>query len=207
MVALEPALLSQLFPACEASRLAVYAPHMRAALDEFGITTPARIAAWVAQVGHESRDLTRWEEGFGYTAERLRAVFPRQFSSLDLARNYAGDRVATANRVYANRNGNGSETSGDGWRYRGRGPIQLTGRLNYRAASRALGIDLEADPELALRPEHAFRIACWYWASRHLNELADRDDVVTITRRINGGLNGLEDRRARWVRAKELLGA
>lgn len=206
-VAVTDAQAAQLFPTCPAQRLALYLPHINAALAEFFIAeSPKRVAAWAAQVGHESADLTAWEESFAYTAERLVQVFPKYFPTLDSARLYVGKRAEIASRVYAYRMGNGSEASEDGWTFRGRGPNQLTGRENYRAAGRALNLPLETDPELVLRPEVGFRVDGCYWFARDLNELADRGAFELITRRINGGLNGQPDRVARFMRAKAVLG-
>ncbi|MCO2453868.1 glycoside hydrolase family 19 protein, partial [Pseudomonas aeruginosa] len=112
---------------------------------------------------------------------------------------------AIANNAYASRNGNGDEASGDGWRYRGRGLLQITGRANYRAAGAGLGQPLEQEPELLEQPEFAALSAAWWWASHGLNDLADRGEFAAITRRINGGTNGQAERLALWERAKRVL--
>lgn len=200
-------LAQQLFPTCPPRKLVLFVPHLAAALREFRIDTPVRLASWAAQVGHESADLTRWEESFAYRPERLVEVFGRKrFPTIDVARLYAGDSERVANLVYADRMGNGSETSGDGWRYRGRSPIQLTGRDNYAQAGRALDLPLAEQPDLLLLPEHGFRAAGWFWDARHLSQLADAGRFDDITRRINGGTNGAGDRRARHARIRRVLG-
>jgi putative chitinase len=177
-----------------------------AAMRRFGIDTPARMAAFCAQLAHESGQLQRWTENLSYRWPRLRQVFPKYFPSDADARPFDRQPERIANRVYANRMGNGPETSGDGWRYRGRGPIQLTGKANYRACGEAIGVDLVADPDLLATPEPGCLAAAWFWARNGLNALADAGDFVTITRRINGGLAGLAERREFWERAKSVFG-
>lgn len=173
-----------------------YVPLYRAC-EEFSITTDRRQAMFLAQLAHESGGFARVEEGLNYSsAERLRAVWPQRFKNVadeQLAR-YVKNPRALANLVYANRMGNGSEESGDGWNYRGRGLIQLTGLNNYRAAAIALGFDLVVDPDAATDPDMAPRIAGWFWQTNGCNELADANDFEGITRRINGGLVGLQHR-------------
>ncbi|MFU2621702.1 glycoside hydrolase family 19 protein, partial [Pseudomonas aeruginosa] len=178
--------------------------------ERFGITAPVRVAAFLAQVGHESSQLTRLVENLNYSARGLAATWPSRYRGADgkpnaLALNLARHPQAIANNTYASRNGNGDDASGDGWRYRGRGLLQITGRLNYRAAGAGLGLPLEAEPELLEQPEFAALSAAWWWASHGLNELADRGEFAAITRRINGGTNGLEERLALWERAKAVL--
>jgi len=177
-----------------------------AAMRRFEISTPARMAAFCAQLAHESGQLQRWTENLSYRWERLRQVFPKYFPSDAEARPFDRKPERIANRVYANRMGNGPEASGDGWRYRGRGPIQLTGKDNYRACGQGIGVDLVDDPDLLATPEPGCLAAAWFWARNGLNALADAGDFVTITRRINGGLNGLAERREFWERAKAVFG-
>ena len=152
-----------------------------AAMRRFEIATPARMAAFCAQLAHESGQLQRWTENLSYRWERLRQVFPKYFPSDAEARPFDRKPERIANRVYANRMGNGPEASGDGWRYRGRGPIQLTGRDNYRACGQGIGVDLIADPDLLVTPEPGCLAAAWFWARNGLNALADAGDFVTIT--------------------------
>jgi putative chitinase len=177
-----------------------------AAMRRFEIDTPSRMAAFAAQLAHESGQLQRWTENLNYRWERLRQVFPTYFTSDAQARAFDRKPERIANRVYAGRMGNGSEASGDGWRYRGRGPIQLTGRDNYRACGSAIGVDLVGDPDLLSTPGPGCLAAAWFWARNGLNALADAGDFVTITRRINGGLNGLAERREFWEQAKMAFG-
>ena len=177
-----------------------------AAMRRFEIDTPSRMAAFTAQLAHESGQLQRWTENLNYRWERLRQVFPKYFTSDAQARAFDRKPELIANRVYAGRMGNGPEASGDGWRYRGRGPIQLTGRDNYRACGSAIGVDLVADPELLATPGPGCLAAAWFWTRNGLNALADAGDFVTITRRINGGLNGLAERRVFWEQAKTVFG-
>jgi putative chitinase len=176
------------------------------AMRRFEIDTPPRMAAFTAQLAHESGQLQRWTENLSYRWERLRQVFPKYFATDAEARAFDRKPERIANRVYAGRMGNGPEPSGDGWRYRGRGPIQLTGKDNYRACGSAIGVDLVGDPDLLATPGPGCLAAAWFWARNGLNTLADAGDFVTITRRINGGLNGLADRREFWEHAKAVFG-
>ena len=162
-----------------------------AAMRRFEISTPARMAAFCAQLAHESGQLQRWTENLSYRWERLRQVFPKYFPSDAEARPFDRKPERIANRVYASRMGNGPEASGDGWRFRGRGPIQLTGKDNYRACGQDIGVDLVEDPDRLATPEPGCLAAAWFWARNGLNALADAGDFVTITRRINGGLDCL----------------
>lgn len=155
-------------------------PHVRAACLEFNITAPVRLAAFLAQVGHESA-------GFQYTREIWGPT--------------------RAQKRYEGREDLGNTKPGDGSRFRGRGLIQITGRANYQKASVALGIDAVANPQLLEEPAMAARSAGWWWAAHGCNELADSGGFVALTRRINGGTNGLDDRIERWERAKAVLGA
>ena len=163
----------------------------------------ARVAAFLAQGAHESAEMTALEENLNYSAAALVRTWPRRFTPEQaLAFEHQPERIA--NHVYADRNGNGDEASGDGWRYRGRGIFQLTGRENYRAASLAICGDpdtLLLSPDLVAAPEYACETAGWFWHDRGLNELADKGEFTAITRRINGGLNGIEERTAYWKRA------
>lgn len=179
------------------------------AMSRYAIDTPARQAAFLAQLAHESAELRRTQENLNYSWERLRKIFPRYFRSDAEAQAYDRQPERIANRVYANRMLNGDETSGDGWRFRGRGPIQVTGRENYRKSGRALAINLESDPDRLLDPAAGCLVAAWYWHSRGLNALADadtEDGFREISRRINGGFVGLQERIHFWERARQALG-
>lgn len=171
----------------------------RTMLAEYGINTVNRRAHFWAQLAHESNLVPR-RENMNYSASRLLAVFPKYFNPITAAQ-YARKPEAIANRVYANRMGNGPESSGDGWKYRGGGLIQDTGKSRYRHLSRVLKIDLLRNPDLLLDEANAIVAALDYWKTHNLNRLADGDDGVTdkairaITRVINGGFNGLDDRK------------
>lgn len=185
-------------------------PHVSAAMEEFGISTPKRQAHFLAQVGHESAGFTKTEEGLNYSENALNAMFSRRITPAQAkayGRNAAhpADQRMIASIIYANRNGNGRIESGDGYRYRGRGLIQITGRANYAALTGQLKADLLAKPELLAGDVMAARSAAAWWKNHGLNELADSGDVIRITRVINGGTNGIEDRRQRTERALEVL--
>ncbi|CAA7614872.1 glycoside hydrolase family 19 protein [Magnetospirillum sp. SS-4] len=177
-----------------------FAAPLAAACAEWGVDTPLRLAAFLAQIAHESGQLRNMAENLNYSAEALLRVFPRHFDAAG-AEAYARQPERIAARVYAKRLGNGDEASGDGWRYRGRGLIQVTGRSNYAACGEALGIGLVHVPEMLEQPGPAARSAAWFWHSNGLNRFADARNIETITRRINGGLTGLEDRKACYARA------
>lgn len=163
------------------------------AMELYEITTPKRVTAFIAQIAHESARFTRMVESLNYSPQRLLQVFPKHFLPAE-AVHFAHDERRIANRVYGGRMGNGTEATGDGFRFRGRGFIMLTGRNAYRNAGKHLGEPLEDEPERAAQPNIAALIAADYWATRGCNDLADADKYETITRTINGGLNGHEDR-------------
>lgn len=191
---------------CTQALAVTYAAPLTAAMTEFGIDTPRRQAMFLAQVGHESGGLARVVENLNYSAEGLMRTWPLRFRTMEAAESFARNPERIANYVYASRLGNGDASTGDGWRFRGRGLIQVTGRSNYAAAGQALGLDLIAAPDLLMMPIPAARSAGWFWAVRDLNGPADAGDLAETTRRINGGLNGLDDRRARYVRACQAMG-
>jgi putative chitinase len=170
-----------------------YASSIDKAMTEFGVTTKDRQAMFLAQLLHESALLTATIENLNYSELGLVKVFKNYFDR-NSAKRYARQPEKIANRVYANRMGNGNEMSGDGWRYRGRGLIQLTGKDNYIACGKGLGVDLLKNPDYLLTPEGSARSAGWYWKSRKLNASADAKDIGTNTKLINGGLNGLAHR-------------
>lgn len=185
----------------------VFADPLAEACRKFEITTKHRLAAFIAQVAHESANFTRLEENLFYTTpERIRAMWPKRVASLADAASLARNPQRLANRVYANRLGNGDESSGDGWAYRGRGLIQLTGRSNYHVASDALGADYIAHPDLVAKPEDACLTAGWFWSSIHGNLLADAGLIDELTRKINGpAMAGADDRRSRYDDALQSL--
>lgn len=195
----------------QSKSIARYCEALHQAMSECDIDTAARACAFLAQVGHESAQLNRIEENLNYSAQALRKVFPKYFHTPQEASSYAHHPERIANRVYANRMGNGSEESGDGWKYRGRGLIQITGRDNYVSMSALMGKDLTVWPDALLMPLGACRSAALWWKANGLNSLADklvsdeRKTFETITKRVNGGLNGLEDRWAIYLRAKSAI--
>lgn len=162
--------------------------------DKFEIDNNNRIAGFIGQCQHESGNFRRLTENLNYSGKALRAVWPSRFKSDEQAAAYHRQPEKIANKVYADRLGNGSEESGEGWKYRGRGVIQLTGKANYAAASDAIGIDFVAEPDLVTQPLYAVMTAGWFWKTNKLNYLCDSQDWKTLTKRINGGTIGLEDR-------------
>ena len=197
---LNPEQLQRIFPNCKAP--AAWVDALAPAFQKYEIETPDRIASFLAQTGYESGQYNRLEENLNYsTATRLTRIWPRRFPDEASAMPYVNNPQKLANMVYANRMGNGDAESNDGYRFRGRGIIQLTGRSNYDSAGEAMGVDLISAPELLADPKWAALSAGWFWQSRGLNELADDrthdqdlEDFARITRRINGGVVGLKDR-------------
>ena len=174
-------------------------------LPEYEIDSTVRIAAFLAQCAHESAEFTAIKENLNYRATSLRRVFKKYFSTDELAEQYAHNPEMIANRVYANRMGNGDEDSGDGFRYCGRGLIQLTGKNNYSAFAESLEMELEEVPEYLATFEGAVQSAAWFWDTNNLNKFADAEDILGLTKRINGGTIGLEDRIKHYEHAKEVL--
>ena len=174
-------------------------------LDDYDINTPLRVAHFVAQCAHESGNFVFIKENLNYKAASLRKVFPKYFPDDAIAAAYANKPEMIANRVYANRMGNGDEASGDGWRYRGRGLIQLTGKDNYTFFAGSLGIPVEEAAEYMATFEGAAQSACWFWESNNLNQWADKQDILTLTKRINGGTLGLEDRKKHYEHCLHVL--
>jgi putative chitinase len=178
-------------------------------LPDYEINTPQRIAAFIAQCSHESAGFTALRENLNYRWQSLRKIFPKYFPTDELAQEYANKpnkQEAIANRVYANRMGNGPESSGDGWRFCGRGLIQLTGRDNYSWFAASLGIPVEEASEYLQTFEGAAQSACWFWETNGLNRWADAGDILTLTKRINGGTIGLDDRIKHYNHALHVLG-
>lgn len=186
---------------------------LNAAMADFGIDTPKRQAAFIAQVGHESGGFTVTTENMNYSVEGLMITFPRTRISAESCRELGrrlGEKTVPLDRqeriaalVYGGRYGN--DTKGDGWRYRGRGLKQITFYSNYLACGAALGLDLSHNPELLTLDVNAARSAAWFWSANGCSALADAGDFVGLTKRINGGTNGLVDRKARWEVAKKVL--
>lgn len=206
--------LHALFPRLTELAVAGYVVPLGAALLEFSITTPPRVAAFLAQVGHESDGLRRWVENLHYRPEQLARLFTRCRDSHGMPNIAAIEAVqrgeeAIAELIYGGRDDLGNIEPGDGWTYRGRGPIQITGRANYKRTGDVLEVDLVSQPGLLETPGYGFRSAGLFWLSRGLNEFADRETenaFTLISRRINGGLVGLDDRLKRWREARAVFG-
>ena len=178
-------------------------------LPEYKIDTKQRIAAFIAQCAHESAGFTALKENLNYKAVTLRKVFPKYFPTDEIAQAYASQpnkQEAIANIVYANRMGNGGPETGDGYRYCGRGLIQLTGKENYSWFAASLGIGVQEAAEYLETFEGAAQSACWFWETNKLNTWADTGDILTLTKRINGGTIGLEDRKNHYNHALHVLG-
>ncbi|MGF6607071.1 putative chitinase [Paraburkholderia sp. WSM4175] len=213
---------TQLTVAVPRVNTAVWLDALNVAMREFDISTPARAAAFLAQCAHESSDFTRLVENLNYSADGLANTWPSRFATAQktvgrrtpnaAAHRLARNPEAIANHVYANRLGNGDEASGDGWRFRGRGLIQLTGRANYRVASGAFGIDLVDEPQTLEQPALAALVSAWWWSANRVNAIADRGDWLAVSRAVNLGNaaspampHGHDDRRARTLAALDAL--
>ncbi len=194
---LNPSILSDLAP--HLTDPSTWSAGLQKTFDTYQINTPDRMHIFLAQTLFESNYFTEIKENLNYSENGLLATFPTHFTSAEAAA-YARQPEKIANRVYANRMGNGDEASGDGWRYRGRGLIQLTGKENYQDFANATGMNLADMPPYLETPEGACMSAGWYWSTHGLNALADGDEFTEITLRINGGYNGLAVRKALWTR-------
>jgi putative chitinase len=185
-----------------------------AACQEFGIKTPQRIAGFLSQCAHESGGFERLQENLNYSADGMAGIWPKRFAVMGpdgkpakkegknqpnkfaLALHRKPEMIA--NVVYSSRMGNGPTESGEGWKYRGRGLKQLTGKDNHRACSAGLGVDLVENPDLLLEPVYAARSAAWFWSTNNCNKFADAGDIEGLTKKINGGLIGIDDRKKRY---------
>ena len=177
-------------------------------LPDYEINTPQRIAAFIAQCSHESGGFLFLKENLNYKPETLVRIFGKYFD-LPTAQTYcakSNKQEAIANRVYANRMGNGPEESGDGWRFAGKGLIQLTGRTNYTWFAASLGISVEEASDYLQTFEGAAQSACWFWEQNNLNRFADTGDIKGLTKAINGGYIGLEDREKHYQHALHVMG-
>ena len=179
-----------------------FVPVLNTAMSRYQIVGAKRMAVFIAQVGHESGQLMRLVENLNYSTDALRKTWPSRFD-VDLASAVARKPEQIANIAYGSRMGN--TAPGDGWKYRGRGLIQITGKNNYSACGEALGLDLIAQPDLLEKPQHACMSAAWFWATNGLNTLADAGKFEAITQRINGGQNGASDRQALYAKALKVL--
>ena len=173
--------------------------------DRFGINTVRQQACFIGQCSHECGNFKVLEENLNYKAETLMKLWPKRFPTLGLAQQYAKQPKLIANKVYADRMGNRDESSGDGYRFRGRGCIQTTGSTNYFNAGKALGVDFWANPDLVSTPRYAALTAGYFWSTHKLNDLAEAMDYTTMTKKINGGTIGLEDRIAHIKQAYAVL--
>jgi putative chitinase len=197
-------ILRYCYPQAEDLNIRLFVDPINQTFEEFEINSIDRAAAFLAQVGHESGQLHFVKENLNYSAQSLVRVFPKYFTP-EIAQEYDRQPERIANRVYANRMGNGPELSGDGWRFRGRGLIQITGKNNYIDCGRGLNMDLSFNPKYLETAEGAARSAGWFWNSRGLNAYADQGDIKTITRKINGGYIGLEERTELYQTALSVL--
>jgi putative chitinase len=200
-----------------------WADAVSAACQEFGIDTPKRIAGFLSQCAHESGGFERLQENLNYSAEGMAGIWPKRFAVMGpdgkpvkkdgknqpnkfaLALHRKPEMIA--NVVYSGRMGNGPIESGEGWKYRGRGLKQLTGKSNHSDCSKGLGVDLVDNPDLLLQPTYAARSAAWFWKKNNCNSFADSGDIEGLTKRINGGLIGIADRKARYQAAERSLSA
>jgi len=178
---------------------------LNATFQRFGILTPRQQAAFIGQCGHECGNFRILEENLNYRAETLMKVWPKRFPTLEIANQYARNPKKIANKVYADRMGNRDEASGDGYRFRGRGCIQLTGSANYYHAGQALGVDFIMEPDLVATPQYAALTAGFFWHTQKLNALAESGNNLAITKKINGGTLGLNDRILHTNQALALL--
>jgi putative chitinase len=197
--------LAHFFSHTPAQTIDAYIDPLNKTLERFQINNKPRIAMFMAQVGHESGGLRVVEENLNYRADRLPVIFPRYFRDVD-PNAYAKNPEKIANRVYANRMGNGPESSGDGYRFRGRGLIQLTGHDNYAHFAHAIGMEVDDVVHYLATPEGAAMSAGWFWDSHHCKHPADAQDVVRVTKIINGGTIGLADRQAHFNEAMHIFG-
>ena len=193
--------------------LSQFAPHLKLEATEvnnllasYEITSSNRLAGFFAQCAHESIDFKCKEENLNYSASGLCKVFKKYFPNEESAKPYARNPQKIANKVYANRMGNGDENSGEGYKYRGRGYIQLTGKSNYEGFAKAIGKSLEEAVKYCESEQGALESALYFWNREQCNSLCDKDDITALTKRINGGTNGLEDRKERYEAIKAFLG-
>lgn len=194
---LSRAQIKSIFPKASEADIDAFVKFGEDALKKSGILDMVnRLQYFLAQLGHESNGLTTREENLNYSASRMMEIWPSRFPTLDVAKPYERNPEKLANFVYGGRMGN--VNPGDGYRYRGRGYIQLTGRETYREIGRIAGIDLETNPDAAAKPENAIKIACAFWTWKNINPACDVSDFTAVTKKINGGTNGLNDR-LQWL--------
>lgn len=187
---------------CHREGLKLHFPSILAACEDRMINTPERLAAFLANAAHETAGFSKYVENLNYSAKGLLATWPARFTP-ELAERIQRNPILIANHVYADRYGNNDQ--GDGWKYRGRGIFQTTFKDNYAAVSIALGYDFVHDPDKLAEPPFAAKSAAYYWHSKNLNKLADKGDLTAITKAINGGLNGHQDRIENYQKLIKLL--
>lgn len=198
-------LLQEIAPKTKEEKLDGFVEGLQDACDRFEITSVSRLSCFLAQVAHESGGFNAVKENLNYSAQGLTGTFHKYFPTVEAAHPYERNPEAIANRVYANRMGNGDEASGDGFKYRGRGLIQLTGHDNYAAFAADMGMTIDEAIEYLETYEGAAMSAAWFWWKNNLNDLADQEDMKTLTKRINGGSIGLEDRIHHYETIKGIL--
>lgn len=196
--------LQACLPGAKEEDLEEFLEGLNETFEHFEINTPSRIAMFLAQTAHESANFSATEENLNYSAKALQAFWPKRFTN-DVVAQYARKPQLIANRAYCDRMGNGNEASGDGYNYRGRGLIQLTGRDNYTACGKALDIDLVSDPDQVSHDPVAVLSAGWFWNTRKLNSWSDKGDVAKVTKLINGGTIGLQERTEHYNHALQVL--
>ena len=198
-------LLKEIAPQTKTEKLEGFVEGLQDACDRFEINTPSRLACFLAQVAHESGGFNAVKENLNYGAQGLVNTFKKYFPTLEAAHPYERNPETIANRVYANRMGNGDEHSGDGFKHRGRGLIQLTGHDNYASFAADMGMTIDEAIDYLETYEGAAMSAAWFWWKNNLNTWADQEDMLTLTKKINGGTIGLEDRKHHFEIIKEAL--
>lgn len=199
-------ILKAISPNTKVTILQNYVEPLNAVLEHFGMTeNPKRVAAFLAQVAHESGDFNFIKENLNYSATSLTKVFKTYFPTTESTQGYARNPEKIANRVYANRMGNGTEASGDGYKFCGRGLIQITGKNNYTAFSNSISLTITDTIKYLETNEGATVSAGWFWDINKLNIYADKEDFTGLTRRINGGTIGLEDRLQHYKTAMSMF--
>lgn len=199
-------LLKEICPKTRSTVLTKYVEPLNTVGEHFELfDNPKRMAAFLAQVAHESGGLNVIQENLNYSAQGLMKTWPKRFPTLTIAKQYARNPQKIANKVYANRMGNGSEASGEGYKFRGRGLIQLTGKDNYTRFAKSIGKTLDETIKYLETPEGAVASAAWFWDANKLNIYADKGDFTGLTRRINGGTIGLADRKHHYDIALKAL--
>jgi len=197
--------IKQVFPHAKKEIIAALVENFDELSKSYEIDTPLKWAHFLAQTGHESGGFTTVEENLNYRPETLDAIFPKYFKDVD-SEDYAHQPAKIANHVYCNRMGNGDEESGDGYKFRGRGLIQLTGKSNYSSMAKDLGVELEDLVQHLHTPDGCVESAAWFWHKNGINKLAEQDDVVAVTKKVNGGTIGLTERTKNTEKFKQVLG-